>query len=98
MDFEPVEGERSSAAFEGRRQVDVPRDYTPIEQRVHAVSDIVLRDGRWVRERIISEVLWKDALGLIDHSILPLADAELLELYIADTTLASAIFELVGFC
>ena len=96
MDLGSVEGERSAAALESWRQVDVPRNDPAVEQRVHAITDVVLCDGRRVRERVIPELLRQDALRLIDFSALPLTDAELLKLNIADSTLAPAVFELVG--
>ena len=75
MDLRSVEGERCTASLESWSQIDVPRNDPTVEQRVHAITNVILGDGRRVRERVVPELLRQDALGLIDFRALPLTDA-----------------------
>ena len=95
VDFGPVEGERGAASLESWGQIDIAWDDSAIEQRVHAIADVVLGDRRWVGEGIISELLRQYSLGLIDFRVLSLANTQLLKLDVTNSALASAILELI---
>ena len=53
-----IERKWRTVSLKSWRQVDITRDNATIEQREHAISDVILSDGRWVRKRVISELLW----------------------------------------
>lgn len=57
-----VEGRVTS--FEGWGQVYIFGDDSSVEQTEHAVPNVILSDGWWVRERVISESFRQDALRL----------------------------------
>jgi hypothetical protein len=56
-------GKRCLSSLESWSQIDVPWDNTSIKETVHSILDVVLSDRRRVREGIVSEVLWQDALS-----------------------------------
>ena len=53
-----IERKWRTVSLKSWRQVDITRDNATIEQREHAISDVILSDRRWVRKRVISELLW----------------------------------------
>lgn len=58
MQLGSIERKWRTVSLKSWRQVDITRDNAPIEQREHAISDVILSDRRWVRKRVISELLW----------------------------------------
>ena len=58
MDLGAVKREGSTTALESWGQVDITRDNTTIEKRVHAITDVVLGNRGRIREWVISELLW----------------------------------------
>ena len=53
-----IERKWRTVSLKSWRQVDITRDNATIEQREHAISDVILSDRRWVRKWVISELLW----------------------------------------
>ena len=96
MDDSFIELEWSTVSFEGRRQIDITRNDASIEQREHSISYVVLSDRWWVCEGVVSEVLRQDSLGSARLLLGSLSYAQLFKFHVADTTLTSAVFELVG--
>ena len=78
MEIRPVEGERCAVTLESWRQVDISRDNSSIQKRIHAIRDVILSDRRRVSERIISELLWQNSLRFLDFLSAALPDSELL--------------------
>ena len=95
MEICPVEGERCAITLESWRQVDISRDNSTIQKRIHSIRDVILGDGRRVGERIISELLWQDSLGFLHFLVAALPNSELLKLYVTDSTLSSSILKLI---
>lgn len=85
------EGRLSS--LERWSQIDVSWNDASVEQTVHSVLDVVLSDGRWICEGIVSEVLGQDPLRLEDFVRPHRSNAQLLELNVADTALRAPILE-----
>lgn len=84
-----------AASLEGGRKIDISRDDATIEQREHSILDVVLSDRRWVGKRVVPELLRQDALRLVGLAGLALANAQFLELQVADAALGTAIGKLV---
>ena len=87
MNWCSIERERCTVTLKCGRQVDVSRDDTSIQERVHTVSDVVLSDRRWVGERVISEVLRQDSLRLEHLLVTALTNTDRYKLLVRDGTL-----------
>ena len=96
MDLRSIEREGRTITLKRGRQVDVSWDNATIEERVHAVSDVVFGDRRRVSEWVIAEVLWQDSLCFEHFVLASLADSNFLKLDVCDCALTAAIIELVG--
>ena len=96
MDLRSIERERRTITLKSRRKVDVSWDDAAIEERVHAVSNVVLGDRRRVSEWVIAEVLWQDSLCFEHFVLASLADSNFLKLDVCDCALTATIIELVG--
>ena len=95
MEIRPVEGERCAVTLESWWQVDISRDNSSIQKRIHAIRDVILSDRRRVSERIISELLWQNSLRFLHFLVAALPNSELLKLYVTDSTLSSSILKLI---
>ena len=69
------EREGCTASLEGRGQVHIARNDATVEQRKHAVLNVILSDGGRIGERVVSEVLRENSFGLVSFASLPLANA-----------------------
>ena len=96
MDLRSIEREGRTITLKSRRQVDVSWDNATIEERVHAVSDVIFGDWRRVSEWVITEVLWQDSFCFENLVLASLADSNFLKLDVCDCALTATIIELVG--
>ena len=90
-----VERKWRTVSLESWRKIYIAWNNATIQQRKHAISDVILRDRRRIGKWIVSELLWQNALGLVGLISATLADSQFLKLDVADTTLCTAILELV---
>ena len=84
------------ASLKSWSQIHVSRDDSSIHETEHAITQVVLSDRWRLSERIVSEVLWQDPLGEENFVWASGADSQFFKFNIADATLRSTIFELVG--
>ena len=95
MNGSPAKLERCSSALKSWCEIHISRDDSSVEQRIHAVLNVLLGDWRRLTEGIVTELFGQNALCLVSLFLAALANAELLKRNVAQSTLTSAIFDLI---
>lgn len=93
--FRSLKHKGGVSSLESRRQINIFRNDTPIQQTQHSIRYIIFCDGRWISEWIISEILWQDSLRMSHLFPLDLADTQSLKLVVTDCSLSSTVFDVI---